>query len=317
VASTSTTTGSRDCGRPTDYVDDIDDAQLAAALDAGFTPSTNPQTVAECDVYVMAVPTGMDGDEPDLTAVEAAARTVREQAGARETLVVVSSTVYPGATREVVEPIVTEDRDSDPPMHFAMVPERINPGGEYELADIPVVVGANTDAARAAAGTLFDSIVAGTHPVGTTETAELTKTLENTYRMVNIALVNELVTLAEGLEADVWDAIDAAQPSRSASSRSGPAPASAATVSPSIRSFSRGAPRISAPRSRSSTTPTGSTSGCRRWSPIASKRCFGPAVSTSRTRRSSPSGPRTSRTSAILESHRHFGWSRSFRARRR
>lgn len=192
------------------YVDDIDDTQLAAALDAGFAPSTRPRTIAECDVYVLAVPTGMDGGEPDLIAVEAAARTVGERAGSRETLVVVSSTVYPGATREVVEPIVTDGRGSDPLMHFAMVPERINPGGEYELADIPVVVGANTDTARAAASALFDSIVAGTHPVSTTETAELTKTLENTYRMVNIALVNELVTLAEGLDADVWEAIDAA-----------------------------------------------------------------------------------------------------------
>jgi nucleotide sugar dehydrogenase len=192
------------------YVDDIDDVTLQAALDDGFEPQTDPHVVADCDVYIIAVPTGMDDDEPDMTAVKAASRTVSEQSGPRETLVVVSSTVYPGATQEVVKPIVTDGRSEAQPTHLAMVPERINPGGEYELADIPLVVGANTDGARAAASTLFGTIVADTHPVETTDSAELTKTLENTYRMVNIALVNELVSLAEGLEADVWEAIDAA-----------------------------------------------------------------------------------------------------------
>ena len=192
------------------YVDDLDDARLQAALAQGFTPRTEPEVVSDCDVYVLAVPTGMDGGEPDMSAVKAAARTAADRSGSNETLVIVSSTVYPGATREVVASIITGDRPDDAPTHFAMVPERINPGGAYELEDIPLVVGANTDPARTAAGTLFDAIVADTYPVGTTETAELTKTLENTYRMVNIALVNELVTLAEGLQADVWDAIEAA-----------------------------------------------------------------------------------------------------------
>lgn len=192
------------------YVDDIDDERLQAALAEGFDPADDPHVVAGCDVYVLAVPTGMDERTPDMGAVEAAARTVAEQSGSKETLVVVSSTVYPGGTRGVVAPIVTHGRSPDDRTHFAMVPERINPGSGHEIGDIPLVVGANTDTARTAAGALFDAIVADTHPVGTTETAELTKTLENTYRMVNIALVNELVTLAEGLEADVWEAIDAA-----------------------------------------------------------------------------------------------------------
>ena len=190
------------------YIDDVDDAQLRAVIESGFEPSVEPAIVENCDAYILAVPTGMDGSEPDMR-VEAAAKTVAERAGPRETLVVVSSTVYPGATREVVTPIVTEQRSASL-THFAMVPERINPGDEYEIGDIPVVVGANSDLARQAAQALFESITAGTHPVDTTETAELTKTLENTYRMVNIALVNELVTLAEGLDGDVWEAIDAA-----------------------------------------------------------------------------------------------------------
>jgi nucleotide sugar dehydrogenase len=190
------------------YVDDVSDDRLSAALESGFVPSTEERIVDDCDVYVLAVPTGMNGDEPDMSAVEAAAKTVANRSGPRETLVVVSSTVYPGATKEVVTPIVGPGRSHL--THFAMVPERLNPGGGYEFAEIPLVVGADSEQAGATATELFEAVVASTHPVDSTETAELTKTLENTYRMVNIALVNELVTLAEGLDADVWEAIDAA-----------------------------------------------------------------------------------------------------------
>lgn len=190
------------------YVDDVSDERLSAALETGFQPSTDEVIINDCDVYVIAVPTGMNVGTPDMSAVKAAARTVTERSGPRETLVVVSSTVYPGATKEVVKPIVDSDRDD--PTHFAMVPERLNPGGEYGFSDIPLVVGADSDESGAAATELFETVVASTYPVDSTETAELAKTLENTYRMVNIALVNELVTLAEGLDADVWDAIDAA-----------------------------------------------------------------------------------------------------------
>ena len=192
------------------YVDDLSDARIQDSLTQGFQPQTEPEVVRGCDIYVLAVPTGMDGAEPDMSAVKAAARTVADQSGAKETLVIVTSTVYPGATREIVAPIVTKRRRNDAPTHFAMVPERINPGSKYNLKDIPLVVGANTNSGRSAASKLFDTIVNDTHPVGTTETAELTKTLENTYRMVNIALINELVNLTERLEADIWEAIEAA-----------------------------------------------------------------------------------------------------------
>ncbi len=191
------------------YVDDVDDGDLEAALADGFTPGDTPDVIARCDAYVVAVPTGIANGEPTMDAVEAAARTVAEQAAIEETLVVVSSTVYPGATSGLVEPIVATDR---PPgrTRIAMVPERLNPGGEHAIHEIPLVIGADDDRDRRAARTLFDAIVDATVPVGSTETAELTKTLENTYRMVNIALVNQLVALAERLDADVWEAIEAA-----------------------------------------------------------------------------------------------------------
>lgn len=191
------------------YVDDVNDEELTAALDSGFTPDDDPAVVEDCDAYVIAVPTGISNGEPKMDAIRTATRTVAEQAGNRDTLVVVSSTVYPGATREEVVPLLHERRDPDQ-THVAMVPERLNPGGDYPIGKIPVVVGADKEPARTMARTLFESVVAETHPVDATSTAELTKTLENTYRMVNIALVNELTAFAETFEADIWDAIDAA-----------------------------------------------------------------------------------------------------------
>ena len=191
------------------YVDDVHDDELADALENGFTPSDDPTAVTDCAAYVIAVPTGVADGEPNMTAVEAAAETIAEQAGPHETLVVVSSTVYPGATNEIVRPIVSNGHPTDR-TRVAMVPERLNPGGDHAIHDIPLVVGADDDAARQAARALFSTIVADVVPVDATETAELSKTLENTYRMVNIALVNQLVALAEHLDGDIWEAIEAA-----------------------------------------------------------------------------------------------------------
>ncbi|MFC7133304.1 MULTISPECIES: nucleotide sugar dehydrogenase [Salinibaculum] len=190
------------------YIDDVSDTRIRAALENGFKPSANPSVIADCDVYVLAVPTGINEGEPDMAAVEAATKTVAEQAGSRETLVVVTSTVYPGATRNIVKPSI--EPAAEGPTYFAMVPERLNPGGDLEFSKIPLVVGADSEVAGAVATELFETVVSRTYPVESTDTAELAKTLENTYRMVNIALVNELVTFSQYIDADVWEAIDAA-----------------------------------------------------------------------------------------------------------
>ena len=191
------------------YVDDVTDETLQAALDAGFRPGDVPSAVEGCDAYVIAVPTGLRSGQPDMTAVRSATEVIADHADDRETLVVVSSTVYPGATREEVEPILEARRDSAN-THVAMVPERLNPGGDYPFEEISLVVGADDPAAREAAETLFGAVVSETCPVDSTTTAELSKTFENTYRMVNIALVNQFAGFVEKLDADVWGAIDAA-----------------------------------------------------------------------------------------------------------
>ena len=190
------------------YVDDVSDADVAAGLNQGFTPMATADVVADCDVYIIAVPTRISDGEPAMDAVRKAAKTIVNQAGERETLVVVSSTVYPGATNEVITPIVTADRQPGS-MLVAMVPERLNPGGDHDIREIPLVVGADEPTARDATQTLFETITE-TVPVDALETAEFSKALENTYRMVNIALVNQLVSVGERLNADVWEAIEAA-----------------------------------------------------------------------------------------------------------
>ncbi|WP_128476565.1 nucleotide sugar dehydrogenase [Halorussus pelagicus] len=191
------------------YVDDVTDEQLTNALEAGFTPDTDPTVIADCDAYVIAVPTGVSNGEPEMDAVRKATQTIAAQSGDQDTLVVVSSTVYPGATNDMVTPLLHDHRDPDR-TYVAMVPERVNPGGDYQIDEIPLIVGAEDEVARRAAGTLFESIVGGTHRVQSATTAELAKTLENTYRMVNIALVNELTAFVERFDADIWDAIEAA-----------------------------------------------------------------------------------------------------------
>ena len=192
----------------TSYIDDVSNDRVKNRVDSNFVPAAEPTVVAGCDAHIISVPTGMANGKPEMSAIESATKTVARQATNKETLIVVSSTVYPGATREVVAPAVEQIHNG--PIQLAMVPERLNPGGDYPFEEIPLVVGADTDSAQMAAVELFETIVSDTHPVDSTVTAELTKTLENTYRMVNIALVNELVTLAEGLNGNVWDAIEAA-----------------------------------------------------------------------------------------------------------
>ena len=190
-------------------VEDLAADELTSALESGFRPTTDEAALGDCDAFVIAVPTDVVDGTPDMSAVEAAAESIAARRGSAEGeyLVVVSSTVYPGATDDVVAPVFDE-ADSEPLL--AMVPERVNPGGEYDFAEIPLVVGAHDERSRAAAQALFESVVEETHPVDDPAVAEAAKVLENTYRMVNIGLVNELSALAEAVGFDIWATIDAA-----------------------------------------------------------------------------------------------------------
>ncbi|MBP1987791.1 nucleotide sugar dehydrogenase [Halolamina salifodinae] len=193
------------------YVDDVDDDTLTETVARGFRPTADPAKLAGCDAFVLAVPTGVESGTPDMGAVRQATRTVAEYAPDRDVLFVCSSTVYPGAADEVIRPALENSgRIPGDDILVSVVPERLNPGGEYDFEEIPLVVGADSVRERETAQALFDSVVAETVPVGETITAESAKMIENTYRMVNIAFANQFAEFAENAGVDAWEAIDAA-----------------------------------------------------------------------------------------------------------
>ncbi|AVH55331.1 MULTISPECIES: nucleotide sugar dehydrogenase [Streptomyces] len=191
------------------HVDDVSDEDVRRMRAAGFTAYTDDACLARAQTVVICVPTPLSEDGgPDLSAVISAARAVAGRLR-RGQLVVLESTTYPGTTDEVVRPLLEESGlKVGKDVALAFSPERIDPGNTtHGLRGTPKVVGGCTPscAARAVAfyGKLVDTVV---QAKGTRE-AEMAKLLENTYRHVNIALVNELAILCQELHVDVWDAI--------------------------------------------------------------------------------------------------------------
>jgi UDP-N-acetyl-D-glucosamine dehydrogenase len=195
------------------YVGDIGAERLAAALASGrYRPSADPDDLADFDLAVVTVPTPLRDGAPDLSYIEDAARLLAAhlRAGA---CVILESTTYPGTTDELVAPILQEGSGLVPgaDFHLGYSPERINPGDpNATLEGTPKVVSGIDAASLARVQAFYDEIVVRTVPVSGTREAELTKLLENTFRHVNVALVNELAMFAADLGIDVWEAIDAA-----------------------------------------------------------------------------------------------------------
>ena len=197
----------------TSHVEDITDDELAAALATGrYLPTTDPADVAGFDVAVISVPTPLADGVPDLGAVEAASAMLASHMRPG-VCVVLESTTYPGTTTELVAPILEEASGLVAGVDFDLgySPERIDPGNPtHGLVETPKVVSGVTPASLDRVQGFYDRIVDETVPVADTGTAELTKLLENTFRHVNIALVNELAVFANELGIDVWAAVDAA-----------------------------------------------------------------------------------------------------------
>jgi UDP-N-acetyl-D-glucosamine dehydrogenase len=195
------------------YVGDIPAARLAAALASGrYRPTDDPAALADFDVAVITVPTPLRDGAPDLSFIEAAARLLAPalRPGA---CVVLESTTYPGTTEELVAPLLAGGSGLEPgtDFHLGYSPERINPGDpNATLEGTPKVVSGIDPASLARVQAFYDDLVVRTVPVSGTREAELTKLLENTFRHVNVALVNELAMFAADLGIDVWEAIDAA-----------------------------------------------------------------------------------------------------------
>jgi len=193
-------------------VDDVRDEQLRLLRWLGrLTFSVEPDLLAGADVVILTVPTPLRDGGPDLSAVEAAARTVatRLRPG---TLVVLESTTYPGTTEEVLRPTLEDGSGLRAGRDFALAyaPERISPGDGHEMRDVARVVG-GIDATSTECAAAFYRILGGeVYTTRSCREAEMAKLIENTFRQVNIALVNELATVAHTLGVDIWDALDAA-----------------------------------------------------------------------------------------------------------
>lgn len=193
------------------YVGDVPDERVAAARRAGYRPTGRAEELAGFDVAVVSVPTPLREGAPDLSYVEAAARTLAGALGPGA-LVVLESTTYPGTTEELVRPILEESGlRAGHDFFLGYSPERIDPGNQlWRLENTPKVVSGVNGASRRAVETFYGALVEKVVPVGSTAEAELVKLLENTFRHVNIALVNELAMFAGDLGVDIWSAIDAA-----------------------------------------------------------------------------------------------------------
>ena len=192
-------------------IDDVSDERLAA-LGEAFQPTSDPERLAECDALLICVPTPLANQrEPDLTYIIEASTAIAK--GLRKgQLVALESTTYPGTTRERVLPILEESGlGVGKDFFLAYSPERIDPGRTDEpFRATPKVVGGITEACLERAAALYREICDEVVEVSTPEAAELTKLLENVFRSVNIALVNELAQLCERMEIDIWEVIDAA-----------------------------------------------------------------------------------------------------------
>jgi UDP-N-acetyl-D-glucosamine dehydrogenase len=193
------------------YVEDIPSERLAAVSDL-IEPTTHPQPLARCDAVLVCVPTPLTANrEPDLGPLVSATAAL---AGVLQTgqLVVVESTTYPGTTRERVAPMLEESglvagRD----FYVAFSPERVDPGRtDYTLRTTPKIVGGLTEACGDRAVAMYEHVCDHIVRVSTPEAAELSKLLENIFRSVNIALVNEMAILADRMGIDIWEVVDAA-----------------------------------------------------------------------------------------------------------
>jgi UDP-N-acetyl-D-glucosamine dehydrogenase len=195
------------------YIEDVSSETLAAALGAGrYVVSGEARKCAGFDVAVITVPTPLRDGVPDLSYIGAAARTLARFLRPGAT-VVLESTTYPGTTEELVAPILEEESGlvAGREFHLGYSPERIDPGNpEFGLVNTPKVVSGIDDASLTAIAAFYGSIVDEVVQVSGTREAELTKLIENTFRHVNIALVNELAMFAADLGINVWEAIDAA-----------------------------------------------------------------------------------------------------------
>ena len=192
-------------------VDDVSDEELAKAIADGVVLTADPDELRAADALFICVPSPLGRNrQPDLSYIESATRTI-ERVLRPGQLISLESTSYPGTTEDFLLPAIERSGfkiDSD--VFVAFSPERVSPGDELKTSDIPKVVGGVTARSGEVAAAAYRRVVPSVHLVSSARAAEMAKLLENTYRAVNIGLVNEMAQLAHHLDIDIWEVIDAA-----------------------------------------------------------------------------------------------------------
>jgi UDP-N-acetyl-D-glucosamine dehydrogenase len=200
--------------RGTSHIEDVTSERLAPFIENGLiVASTDYEQVRHAHAVLIALPTPLSRQrEPDLSYIERAAQSLAPVLQHGQ-VVVLESTTWPGTTREILQPILEDGSGlrAGADFHLAMSPERVDPGREdWTTKTTPKVVGGIDPESTKAAADVYRAALDAVHEVSTPDAAELTKLLENIYRAVNIALVNELAQLCDRMEIDVWEVIDAA-----------------------------------------------------------------------------------------------------------
>ena len=200
--------------RGVSHIGDVPSGALKQLVDDGLLGATKDYDVLkDADAILIALPTPLSSQrEPDLTILSAAVGQIAPRLR-RGQLVVLESTTYPGTTRECVQPILEgSGLKAGEDFHLAFSPERVDPGrSDWTTRNTPKLVGGLTPACTERAAELYRSAVDTVVPLSSPETAEMTKLLENIFRAVNIALVNELAQLCERMDIDVWEVVEAAE----------------------------------------------------------------------------------------------------------
>ena len=193
-------------------IEDISNDDLKSALDNGFIASSDETILADVEYIVISVPTPLTDYQPDLTYVKSAASSVGRNLRDGQ-VVILESTTYPGTTEEVLIPEIAKHSDKKPGEEFYVgySPERIDPGNKtWKFKNTPKIISGINDASLDKIESFYKSIIDEVVPVSSPKEAEMVKLLENTYRHVNIALINELAILCDMLDVDIWEVVEAA-----------------------------------------------------------------------------------------------------------
>ena len=196
------------------YIVDVDSQEVSSLINKKkFLPTSGSEVLEKSDVIIICVPTPLRKVKtPDISYIISASRTIKKYLHLGQ-LIVLESTTYPGTSREVILPILKqtgllEEKD----FYLSFSPERVDPGNKkYPLNKIPKIVGGIGKKSTKLTKDLYSKIIKQIHPVSSIETAETVKLLENTFRLVNIGLINEFAIVAEKLGVNVWEVIEGAK----------------------------------------------------------------------------------------------------------